>query len=73
MKSAHAAQIVNSTKLFKKEKDYNVNQNLQKIQEDFQFCKHYFTIKTQIVIDSLGVFCYIIVIKQREVNNGIWT
>lgn len=35
MKSAHAAQIVNSTKLFKKEKDYNVNQNLQKIQEDF--------------------------------------
>ncbi len=59
--------------MIKKEKDYNVNQNLQKIQEDFKQCKHYFTIKTQIDIDSLGVFCYIIVIKQREVNNGIWT
>ena len=59
--------------LIKKEKDYNVNQNLQKIQEDFNQCKHYFTIKTQIDIDSLGVFCYIIIIKQREVTNGIWT
>lgn len=52
--------------MLKKEKDYNVNQNLQKIQEDFQFCKHIFTIKTQIAIDSLGVFCYIIVIKQER-------
>lgn len=31
--------------MIKKEKDYNVNQNLQKIKEDFQFCKHYFTNK----------------------------
>lgn len=50
----------------KVKKDFQVKEKLQKMDEDFQFCKHYFTLLCGLSIDKLHFYFYIIVYKKER-------
>lgn len=52
-------------------KDFQVKEKLHKIDQDFQSCKHYFTLLCGLSIDKLRFIFYIISVEKREVTNEL--
>lgn len=57
-------KLVNDYVIVKK--DFQVKEKLQKMDEDFQSCKHYFTLLCGLSIDKLRFIFYIISIEQER-------